>query len=193
MRARVWRPRRERAPGLRAARRESACSSSRGAGPLLPGPRRSSVMRSKGPSMGSAPTYERAFEVQADRHHRYRATSRVVAGVRDELVIHRQGDPAQDLHQIVRLEDRLRAIAEPTVTKLESEPPMREVVSMHVAQPVGGEAEAPVVLGPVPPRLRDLCAGREGPLGFRVRKRLGRAVIPPEATKESRVPVLGER
>src|ERR1043166_7989185 len=66
----------------------------------------------------AAPEY---LHMQAQGDDGHRAPVSVVSRIRDELVVHRQGDPFYDLHQVVRLDDGLRAVAEPSVAQLESE------------------------------------------------------------------------
>src|ERR1051326_4128054 len=70
---------------------------------------------------------EQLLEVQTQGDDGDGTPCGVVSGVRDELVVEGEGEPADDLQEIVRLDDRLGSVGEPPVPELEAEATSSEV------------------------------------------------------------------
>ena len=78
------------------------------------------------------------LQVDSEGDDRYRTTGTVVAGIGNELVVHRERRPFHELREVVHLGDGLGPVAEPAVAYLD-EGPVEELRPRAVGVTVGVE------------------------------------------------------
>src|SRR2546430_2308962 len=121
------------------------------------------------------------FHVNAQAEDRDRAAVSVVTRTIHELVVQADEERLCEARLVVDLEDRLGAVAEPSIPQDKAQTPGGQVVAVRAGESVHHDRCGDGILGALPPGSLQAESGLAVSVDFRERKGFRSSVVPAQA------------